>query len=367
MLTWRLGCAFLLLLRPAKAVWTGGRAEPVTLADAYSHALLKHAATAGDWTAESLPNPTTDPQACGMSSPVRACDPQNYFGGDRKQVLRALNTLDAGPEYPGCGTFEMGVAVVDRVAGTTERFARGVMDSWGVGKRACNNGIVLALAIEDRSMYLATGKGAREYLSDDDGERIISRMKGLLRKDRVADAVEQCVSDVLRVLNGNTEFLKSECERSVVCNMVSQFIGLCFDIFIYGFLAVACFICCFVACTIFYECWESSTKARKYKKVKRVIAEMQKQAAEAKADRYHVESCAICLETFADTPAMPQRLLGCGHTFHAECIDGWTKVKASCAICREPDVDSAQNKKYRYHSTLGSFSAVSTPIFANKY
>merc|ERR1719353_2474942 len=68
---------------------------------------------------------------------------------------------------------------------------------------------------------------------------------------------------------------------------------------------------------------------------------MQTQARLAKANRYHVESCAICLETLADTPAMPQRLLGCGHTFHAECINGWTKVKSTCAICREPDAEAA--------------------------
>jgi len=43
--------------------------------------------------------------------------------------------------------------------------------------------------------------------------------------------------------------------------------------------------------------------------------------------------CAICLETFEDAPE-PTRLLVCGHTLHAECLQRCSR--GSCPICRAP-------------------------------
>ena len=139
----------------------------------------------------------------GMATRSHLCDPDGSLSNslESSQVLSALNAVDAGPWYPYCGPFQMGIAVVGRVDGATSEFAPAVLDRWGVGSKGCNTGIVLGIAIEDRSMYLATGGGAKEYVSDAEAQAIIDRMKPLLRDNRVADALEQCVSDVLRVLN----------------------------------------------------------------------------------------------------------------------------------------------------------------------
>merc|ERR1711974_569951 len=53
---------------------------------------------------------------------------------------------------------------------------------------------------------------------------------------------------------------------------------------------------------------------------------------------YHVKSCAICLEAFADTSQMKTRLLCCGHTFHSNCIDSWDvkESRGTCPFCRQP-------------------------------
>jgi uncharacterized membrane protein YgcG len=205
----------------------------------------------------------------------------------------------------------MGIAVVGRVDGATSEFAPAVLDRWGVGSKGCNTGIVLGIAIEDRSMYLATGGGAKEYVSDAEAQAIIDRMKPLLRDNRVADALEQCVSDVLRVLNG---------EHVAESNWGSLLAyGLFGGIF-----------CCIINA--------DRRKRNRYLKVKRVLTEMERQAAQAKASKYHVESCAICLETFKDAPE-PTRVLACGHTFHTACLSGWER--GTCPICRAPDVEAA--------------------------
>jgi hypothetical protein len=43
--------------------------------------------------------------------------------------------------------------------------------------------------------------------------------------------------------------------------------------------------------------------------------------------------CAICL-----CPSSAPRTLGCGHSFHADCIDMWTRTApfATCPSCRAP-------------------------------
>lgn len=44
-------------------------------------------------------------------------------------------------------------------------------------------------------------------------------------------------------------------------------------------------------------------------------------------------SCAVCLEAFqpGDTA---RELPGCGHTFHAACLDPWLRTKPLCPVCR---------------------------------
>ncbi|XP_037460427.1 probable E3 ubiquitin-protein ligase ATL44 [Triticum dicoccoides] len=43
--------------------------------------------------------------------------------------------------------------------------------------------------------------------------------------------------------------------------------------------------------------------------------------------------CAICLAEFADGEAV-RVLPGCGHGFHAACVDAWLRTRATCPSCR---------------------------------
>ena len=52
-----------------------------------------------------------------------------------------------------------------------------------------------------------------------------------------------------------------------------------------------------------------------------------------KARVYPAECCAICLESFADSPE-PTRVLACGHTLHCDCLRGCSG--GTCPICRAP-------------------------------
>ena len=40
-------------------------------------------------------------------------------------------------------------------------FAKALHERWGVGDAACNNGVLLLLAVEDRQVYISTGTGEK--------------------------------------------------------------------------------------------------------------------------------------------------------------------------------------------------------------
>ncbi len=55
--------------------------------------------------------------------------------------------------------FTAGTAPAD----AARAFAKDVHARWGVGDAACNNGVLLLLAIEDRQVYMSTGTGGQVY------------------------------------------------------------------------------------------------------------------------------------------------------------------------------------------------------------
>jgi hypothetical protein len=45
--------------------------------------------------------------------------------------------------------------------------------------------------------------------------------------------------------------------------------------------------------------------------------------------------CAVCLTELGDDGLPAARLVpGCGHGFHAECIEAWFRVNSTCPLCR---------------------------------
>ena len=44
------------------------------------------------------------------------------------------------------------------------------------------------------------------------------------------------------------------------------------------------------------------------------------------------EECSICFE---DIDESNKKILECGHTFHTDCINKWTKVNPICPYCRK--------------------------------
>ncbi|KAL6902056.1 hypothetical protein ACP4OV_004932 [Aristida adscensionis] len=57
------------------------------------------------------------------------------------------------------------------------------------------------------------------------------------------------------------------------------------------------------------------------------------EAAAAGRGTEKAADCAVCLAELAGGEAA-RRVPGCGHVFHAECIQAWFRVKSTCPLCR---------------------------------
>jgi len=211
----------------------------------------------------------------------------------------------------------MGIVIVNEVKGGTpqdvERFAKETMNVWGVGKTACNNGMLEVIAVQNRHLYIATGKGAKEHIPDAELQTVIERMKPLLKNQQYDDAAEQSVSDIARILSG--ESLSTHWDKYGVYWCVGGFL-------VYMLLSST----------------YTSRMVAKYDRAKCVLKQIDFERAQANAERYQVLSCPICLDSFKQTLNLKTNLLPCGHTFHERCINSWMAKSDSCPICRQSTI-----------------------------
>ena len=105
-----------------------------------------------------IPNPLTDPESCGRSTKSTICDPFSYLYTNAaesiqksidKEVSAEIAVLIIKKMHPSLfgGIFSS----IDQAA---QKFARDVHDSWGIGNKETNNGILIFLSIEDRKIYI---------------------------------------------------------------------------------------------------------------------------------------------------------------------------------------------------------------------
>eukprot|EP00798_Chlamydomonas_sp_ICE-L_P020928 gene20928-27777_t len=144
-----------------------------------------------DWTVETFPDPQHQPEACGRPGVAlsRVCDPDGLLNEKSKDIIEGLIIkVDEGSEPYAkrkCGGeekgFEIGVVIMagfasnhgELPAHAAARMARGIHDKWGVGSGTCNNGLLLLASLRERQIYISTGSGANNHLSNsatDNGE-----------------------------------------------------------------------------------------------------------------------------------------------------------------------------------------------------
>ena len=174
--------------------------------------LMVGMAMAQGWRKEDFPNPQSDLGQCGRDwQKSNICDPDNMLTDEEGDAIEGrLNFIHEEHTTP-CGTESRGVQMsvalmknMDTKGGldSAEVFARHLHHKWGIGYSECNNGILLLVAVENREVYISTGQGAREIVTDEAVETIIENMRSHLRNKDYGQAVLGAVGDVHLQLAG---------------------------------------------------------------------------------------------------------------------------------------------------------------------
>eukprot|EP00947_MAST-08B_sp_MAST-8B-sp1_P003370 g3370.t1 len=152
----------------------------------------------------------------------KSCEePGKYLSADAVASLDlALASIKRDSRH-ACGSnaqagYEIGVAVVPRLgsvhgsgASAARRAAESTFNDWGVGDKACKTGVLLLVAVEDRKVYIKTGRGAKQALTDSKVQAIIAGMKPRLRRKDYDDAVVNAVADMAKALSPTTRVHRS--------------------------------------------------------------------------------------------------------------------------------------------------------------
>ncbi|WP_437861421.1 TPM domain-containing protein [Sorangium sp. So ce363] len=105
---------------------------------------------------------------------------------------------------------ETGFEIVAFVAGslegeTIEDVAYEAFNTWQLGQRGADNGVLLVIAPNERRVRIETGKGVGGALTDLQSNDIIRQtINPLLRQDRFRDAIDQGTAEIARTLVAGT-------------------------------------------------------------------------------------------------------------------------------------------------------------------
>ena len=115
---------------------------------------------------------------------------------------------------------QIAVAVVDTTGNATpENYSIDLARSWGIGDKEKDNGVLLLIALEDRTLRIEVGSGVEGELTDVTAGRIVdSVMLPRLRANDVDGAVRDGARAVMQVWRGENVVL----EPTVPSNTVSE-------------------------------------------------------------------------------------------------------------------------------------------------
>lgn len=264
--------------------------------------------------------------------------------GSEPQLIR--NTEDqTRSNYNG---LQIGVAIIDsfrswphqRLRGDhdiprkCQMYAKSIHDQWGVGDAGCNNAVMIFISIYDRRLYISTGSGIKDIISDDFIQEFLipEHVRPLMKEQKYGEAVQFIVESIIDIL-ANSDNLKEHALYQQYQSFVDSgyFMGISYELWFYGVLIVG---------GLGYLGYKFHSE-RDYRQCEARLAALH---AQREARRFNQSSCAICLEDFpashlsvGDDGWRETALLVCGHKFCKECLDSWfamQRMTHPCPICR---------------------------------
>ena len=240
----------------------------------------------GGYTPSDVPNPMFDPVGCGRPDVPKSavCDPAGLLLNENKDVIEGFINSAVGAQIAVVIIDEMKPEFVgsDDITVASEHFARTLHDTWGVGDKVTNNGILVFLSVNDRSVYISTGTGVQDKLTRRYVDYLIAEMKPDLRNKAYGTALEKTVVQIDMIMAGKSDI--AERNQTPFFTVDTIYIMLC----ILG-------ACMFFGCVA-----NDSMQLTHLKKGQKALDTFMSEITEASTNQKFVsESCPICLETFS--------------------------------------------------------------------
>lgn len=242
-----------------------------------------------------IPNPMLSVENavfCGRPGVDRSaiCDPENIISKSSKDVIEGFINKAT--------TSQIGVVVISSMAKSfirlqsietaSEKFARTIHDTWQVGDKFTNNGVLVFLSIEDRAFFVSTGVGVSNALTVEHIHSILEHAKSKLRMNAIGPAVEGIIVEIDMIISSPAEYKKQSFEHRTVSDSVSN------DSDSLSLLLVAAFVL-LAGGFGFYQSRQKTELERGKLALDKLITEVKHMETD---NKFKCSSCPICLEDF---------------------------------------------------------------------
>ena len=249
--------------------------------------LIFVASSRSEYSPSDVPNPMLNPAACGRPDVPRSaiCDPALFLKKENKDVIEGFINAAVGVQISVVVIDEMRTNYIgsDDIMVASERFARTLHDAWGVGDKATNNGVLIFLSVNDRSVYISTGLGVQSKLTKQYIDYLIVEMRPDLRQKEYGTALEKTVVQIDLIMSNKSNIAEryKESESGSSVPIILMILGFC------G-----------ISGLMIYE----KRKFDHLKKGRAALENFMREIDEANENNnFKSESCPICLEVFSST------------------------------------------------------------------
>lgn len=170
-----------------------------------------------------------------------------------------------------------------------QSFAVALHDSWGVGGThdGRENGVVIFLSVEDRVVYISTGRDVKHLVTAEEIKVLIESIKPYLRKEDYGRAIALMIIRIELLLqgSGNTH---NQGELQSTTTLFAQ---------------PLLFFCVFLVAWMFYSSDKKNNREQRLMEGKaKLDAFMQDVNRSLDNKKYITSSCPICLEEYCAEP-----------------------------------------------------------------
>ena len=287
--------------------------------------------TSKSYSPADIQSPMINPTFCNRNVKHSAlCDPDNILNDEQRNVLEGLiNTMNSA---------QVAILIInnmnsnyiakftslddkDQIDLASESFSKKIHDSWGIGDKNKQDGILIFLSVKDRVVYISTGYGLTHKITSNSIQRIIESMRTDLKSKNYSTALERAIVYI-------DSFLDNEIESDLKPTWLDWFMSWLPILIIISIVAIF----------IYFASFE--TEDAKLRRGQDAMRRLVNDVKDASDNKFKATSCPICLEEFTvGTSSIKKPVkVQCGHVFCDPCMKEYLKTSTNtrCPICRLP-------------------------------